>query len=86
MLTIRLTRVGKKKQPAYRIVVADSRAPRDGAFVEWIGQYDPRSDPPAVTLDHEKARHWLSKGAQPSEAVQRILKWQGILEKAEAPQ
>ncbi len=83
MLTIRLRRAGKKKQPTYRIVVADSRAPRDGAYVEWIGHYNPRVDPPAVTIDQEKARHWLSKGAQPSEAVQRILRWQGILEKVE---
>ena len=78
MLRIRLRRVGKKKQPSYRIVVADSRAPRNGAFVERIGHYDPLIDPPAVTLDKEKARQWLQKGAQPSDAVQRIFKWQNL--------
>ena len=81
MLRIRLRRVGKKGRPYYRIVVADSKAPRDGAFVEWIGQYDPLSDPPKVVLNQEKAIHWMTKGAQPSEAVQRIFRWQGILEK-----
>ena len=82
MLRIRLRRVGKKGRPSYRIVVADSRAPRDGAYVEWIGHYDPLSDPPKVTLDADKAVEWLKKGAQPSEPVQRILRWNGILEKA----
>ena len=85
MLRIRLRRVGKKGQPSYRIVVADSRAPRDGAYVEWIGHYDPMYDPPKVTLDEEKAIAWLEKGAQPSEAVERILKWNGILEKVKSP-
>ena len=81
MLRIRLRRVGKKGRPYYRIVVADSRAPRDGAFVEWIGQYDPMTDPPAVTLNEEKAVGWLRKGAQPSEAVQGIFRRNGIFEK-----
>lgn len=80
MLRIRLRRVGKKKQPSYRIVVADSRSPRDGAFVERIGHYDPLIDPPAVTLDKERARMWLSRGAQPSDAVQRIFGWQRLFE------
>ena len=80
MLRIRLRRVGKKKQPSYRIVVADSRSPRNGAFVERIGHYDPLVDPPAVTLDKERAREWLQKGAQPSEAVQRIFKWQQLFD------
>ena len=80
MLRIRLRRVGKKKQPSYRIVVADSRSPRDGAFVERIGHYDPLIDPPAVTLDKDRARMWLSRGAQPSDAVQRIFKWQRLHE------
>ena len=74
MLRIRLRRVGAKKQPSYRIVVADSRAARDGAFVEQLGHYDPLTDPPTVTIDEEKARDWIRKGAQPSEAVARILK------------
>ena len=73
--------MGKKGQPSYRIVVADSRAPRDGRYVEWIGQYDPLVDPPGVVLDEEKTLAWLKKGAQPSDAVQRILRWKGILEK-----
>ena len=81
MLRIRLRRVGKKGQPSYRIVVADSRAPRDGRYVEWIGHYDPMQDPPKADIHEEKAIAWLKKGAQPSEAVERILKWNGILEK-----
>ena len=84
MLRIRLRRVGKKGRPSYRIVVADRRAPRDGAYVEWIGHYDPLIDPPKVTLNEEKAVGWLQKGAQPSEAVERIFKWNGIYEKAKA--
>ena len=83
MLRIRLTRVGKKGQPSYRIVVADSRAPRDGRIVESIGHYDPLYDPPKVTLDGEKAAEWLRKGAQPSDAVSRILRWNGIIEKVQ---
>lgn len=83
MLTIRLRRVGKRGQPAYRIVVTDSRAKRDGAFVQELGHYDPLRDPPAVTLDDERARAWLSKGAQPSEAVRLILTKRGILQKVE---
>ncbi len=83
MLRIRLRRVGKKKQPAYRLVVADSRAPRDGAFVEIIGHYNPLTDPATLQIDEEKARSWLSRGAQPSEAVAKLLARQGIIEKAE---
>ena len=79
MLRIRLRRVGKKGNPSYRIVVADSRAPRDGAYVEWIGNYDPMADPPAVTIKEDRAQAWLSQGAQPSDAVARILDWKGIL-------
>ncbi len=82
MLRIRLRRVGKKKQPQYRLVVADSRAPRDGAFVETIGYYNPLTDPATVNVDEEKARKWLSQGAQPSERVQKLLAGQGILETA----
>ena len=84
MLRIRLKRVGKKKQPSYRIVVADVRAPRDGAFVERLGHYNPLTDPPTVVINEEKVRHWLSVGAKPSDTVGRILQKQGVLEKAEA--
>lgn len=80
MLRIRLRRVGKKKQPSYRVVVADSRAPRDGAFVETIGHYNPLTDPATVTIDEEKARQWLRQGARPSDRVQRLLAAQGIVE------
>ena len=75
MLKIRLRRVGKKHRPSYRIVVADSRAPRDGRYVQWIGTYDPLVDPPKFTLDQEKASDWIKKGAQPSDAVRRIIGW-----------
>jgi small subunit ribosomal protein S16 len=75
MLKIRLRRVGKKGKPSYRIVVADARAPRDGSYVQWIGTYDPLVDPPKFTIDQEKARDWIKKGAQPSEAVRRIIGW-----------
>lgn len=82
MLRIRLTRVGKKKQPAYRIVVADSRSPRDGAFLKIIGHYDPMTDPPTLVIKEEQAIHWLQKGAQPSEAAGKLLTRAGIMEKA----
>ena len=78
MLRIRLRRVGKKKQPSYRIVVADSRKPRDGAFVEHLGHYDPLQDPPAIMLDKVRALEWVQRGAQPSEAVQRIFQWENL--------
>ena len=81
MVKIRLSRVGRKKKPSYRVVVADSRAPRDGAFIEIIGHYDPLVDPPAVTIDEEKALKWLRQGAQPTEAVGRMLEKLGILER-----
>ncbi len=80
MLRIRLRRVGKKKQPMYRIVVADSHAPRDGAFVENLGYYHPMDNPSTIVLDEERAKHWLDKGAQPSDRVAKILKIQGIAE------
>src|SRR5258708_19662658 len=80
MLRIRLRRVGKKKQPAYRLVVADSRAPRDGAFIETIGTYNPLTDPATITVNEERAREWLSKGAVPSDRVVKILASQGTAE------
>jgi small subunit ribosomal protein S16 len=83
LLRIRLRRVGKRKQPAYRLVVADSRAPRDGAFVEIIGHYNPRTEPATIEIDEEKARSWLGRGAKPSEAVAKLLARKGIVEKAE---
>ena len=76
---IRLRRTGAKKQPSYRVVIADSRAPRDGRFVEVIGHYNPLTDPPEVQIDEEKARFWLKRGAQPSEPVARLLSKMGIL-------
>ena len=78
MLRIRLRRVGKKKQPSYRLVVADSHAPRDGAFIETIGTYNPLTEPATITVDEEKAREWLSKGAVASDRVARILAGRGI--------
>ncbi len=80
MLRIRLRRVGKKKQPMYRIVVADSRSPRDGDFVESIGYYHPLDNPSTIVLDQERAKQWLDKGAQPSDRVAKILAIQGVAE------
>lgn len=76
---IRLKRVGSKKNPFFRIVVADSRAPRDGRFIEEIGYYTPLSDPAEVRIDEEKAKDWLSKGAQPTDTARALLKKQGII-------
>ena len=84
MLRIRLRRVGAKKAPSYRIVIADSRAPRDGAFKEIIGFYNPVPDPPVVEMNDEKAVQWLKKGAQPSEPVARILASRNLIEAAKA--
>ena len=81
MLKIRLRRVGAKKNPSYRIVVADSRSPRDGAFVDQIGHYNPQTDPPTIVIDEEKALKWLRQGAQPSEPVEHMLKKLGTLER-----
>ena len=82
MIRIRLARVGKKGRPSYRIVVADVAAPRDGSYLEWIGNYDPMADPPAVTLKNERASHWLSMGAVPSDAVARIMDQNGLMERS----
>jgi len=81
LLRIRLRRVGAKKKPSYRLVVADVRAPRDGAFVEIIGHYDPMTDPETVVIQEERALHWLSQGAKPSDTTARLLGKAGILEK-----
>lgn len=73
MVRIRLRRIGAKKKPTYRVVVADSRSPRDGRFIENIGHYDPRTDPPSVVIKEDRALYWLSVGAQPTGAVQRFF-------------
>ena len=75
---IRLRRMGQKKAPYYRIVVADSRSPRDGRCIEEIGTYDPNTDPSTYRIDEEKARKWLSQGAQPTEVVGKLFKLAGI--------
>lgn len=85
MLRIRLRRAGKKKQPFYRLVVADSRAPRDGAFIETIGTYNPLTDPATVTINEERARQWIGKGAVPSDRATLLLASKGIVEKPELP-
>jgi small subunit ribosomal protein S16 len=71
---MRLTRVGSKKNPVYRVVVADSRSPRDGKFIEIVGRYNPQTEPSTIELDEAKVKDWLEKGAQPSEAVSKLLK------------
>jgi len=71
-------RVGKKKQPTYRVVVSDSRSPRDGRFIEVLGQYAPREDPSVVKIDNERALHWLRVGAQPTEQVGKLLEITGV--------
>jgi len=75
---IRLARVGSKKNPIYRVVVADSRSPRDGRFIEIVGRYNPQPNPSVIELDEAKVRDWLAKGAQPTDPVKRLLKTQGI--------
>ncbi|MGQ9502431.1 MAG: 30S ribosomal protein S16 [Anaerolineae bacterium] len=85
MLKIRLSRVGAKKQPSYRVVVADARAPRDGRFLEIIGFYNPRTDPPTVQIDEERALYWLSRGAQPTDVVAAMLQKRGTLERLTRP-
>jgi small subunit ribosomal protein S16 len=79
MVKIRLRRTGAKKQPHYRVVVTDSKSPRDGRFIEIIGHYNPRTEPPTFEIDAERALYWLSVGAQPSEAVKRLLDKMGLM-------
>ena len=74
---LRLMRMGKKKQPTYRVVAADSRSPRDGRFIEIVGTYEPRAEPSVVKIDNEKALRWLAQGAQPTETVQKLLQISG---------
>ena len=83
MVKIRLRRVGAKKQPSFRIVVADSRAPRDGRFIEAIGFYNPRTEPETVEVKEDRALHWLSVGAQPTESVTQLLSKRGTLARFE---
>ncbi|MBN1679691.1 MAG: 30S ribosomal protein S16 [Anaerolineae bacterium] len=79
MVRIRLRRVGRKKQPSYRVVVADSRSPRDGRYIEIVGFYNPRTQPATMTIKEDRVLHWMSLGAQPSDAVRRILDKLGTL-------
>lgn len=84
---LRLMRMGKKKQPTYRVVAADSRSPRNGRFIEIVGIYDPRPDPSAVRIDNDKAVGWLRKGAQPTDSVRKLLEISGAMAefRGEAP-
>jgi small subunit ribosomal protein S16 len=77
-VSMRLTRVGGKKDPVWRVVVADRRAPRDGRFLETIGRYNAQTEPSTIVLNEERVRYWLDKGAQPSDTVKKLLKTQGI--------
>jgi small subunit ribosomal protein S16 len=85
MVRIRLRRIGAKKQPTYRFVVSDARAPRDGRFIEILGHYNPRTEPRTVVVDEAKARQWLEKGAQPSDTVRRLFAEKGIMERGPIP-
>ncbi|MDX9917812.1 MAG: 30S ribosomal protein S16 [Gudongella sp.] len=82
---IRLKRMGAKKNPFYRIVVSDSRSPRDGRFIEEIGYYNPLTEPKTIKVDSEKAEKWLKNGAKPTETVEHIFKLSGLYEKTEEP-
>jgi small subunit ribosomal protein S16 len=79
MVKIRLTRIGSKKNPIYRVVVADSATKRDGRAIETIGRYNPQLEPSLIEIDAERAKHWLSLGAQPSDPVRRLLQKQGVI-------
>jgi len=84
VVKIRLKRMGATKRPFYRVVVADSRSPRDGRFIENIGKYHPLEEPSLIQIDEDRALYWLSQGAQPTEQVQNLLKVQGIWERFES--
>ena len=81
MVKIRLKRMGKKKQPSYRIVIADDRSPRDGRFIENIGTYNPRTEPAAVVIREDRLAEWLSKGAQPTDSIRRVLVASGHMQR-----
>ena len=85
MVKIRLKRMGAKKRPVYRIVVADSRSPRDGRFIESIGTYDPMPNPPRTVVDAAKVEEWMRKGARPSDSARYILEREGILARTPRP-
>jgi len=80
VVKLRLVRMGKKKQPTYRVVAADARAPRDGRFIEILGHYDPRREPSTIVIDNDKVVAWLAKGAQPTERVEKLLEISGAME------
>ena len=84
MLKIRLRRTGARHQPSYRVVVADSRAARDGAFIDYLGHYNPRTDPPTISMDQEKVKKWIGVGAQPTDSVKQLLYTLSNSEKAES--
>ena len=86
MVKIRLRRMGAKKQPTYRFVVADSRAPRDGRFIEILGHYNPRTEPKTLEVNADKAKEWLAKGAQPTPTVHRLFAEKGIIERGPIPE
>ncbi len=79
MVKLRLARFGSKKNPIYRIAVADSRSPRDGSVIEYIGRYNPQTTPSVMEIDAERAKHWLANGAQPSAPVRRMLQKKGVI-------
>ena len=82
MVKLRLRRMGAKKRPSYRIVAADSRSPRDGAFIESVGFYDPITDPATINVNLDRARHWINNGAQPTDTVRSILARAGVYAEA----
>jgi small subunit ribosomal protein S16 len=82
---LRLMRMGKKKQPTYRVVAADGRSPRDGRFIEIVGTYEPRAEPSVIKIDNEKALRWLKEGAQPTERVEKLLKLSGAWDEFKPP-
>jgi small subunit ribosomal protein S16 len=86
MVKLRLMRMGKTKQPTYRVVAADSRSPRDGRFIEVVGSYAPRQEENKVTLKAERVTHWLGEGAQPTDRVRRLLVGAGLIEATAAPE
>lgn len=85
MVKIRLKRMGAKKRPFYRLVVADSRSPRDGRFIEEIGTYDPIANPARVSIDADRVRDWMSRGARPSDIARKLLEQQGVLQRTARP-